>query len=136
MLFDIGHGAGSFSFQVARRALEQGFTPDTISTDVYYMNIESPVKDLPTTLSKFLNLGMSLEDALARVTSHPARAIREPSLGTLEVGGPADLVVLNLQRGEFSFLDVLGQTLQGEWLLQCDMTICRGKTVFERSASS
>ncbi|MFH1084798.1 MAG: amidohydrolase/deacetylase family metallohydrolase [Chloroflexota bacterium] len=96
VLFDQGHGSGSFSFDVARRAMAQGFLPDSISTDVYYANIERPVKDLLTTMSKFLNLGLSLEDVLQRVTANPARAISAPELGQLAVGGPADVAVLAL----------------------------------------
>ena len=87
VLFDLGHGAGSFSFDVARRAMDQGFLPDTISTDIYYANTEKPVKNLPTTMSKFINLGLSLEETLRRVSVNSAKVLRNDALGVLREGG-------------------------------------------------
>jgi len=133
ILFDLGHGAGSFTFNVARRAMEQGFLPDTISTDVYYSNLEGPVKDLPTTLSKFLNLGLSLEETLARATWHAARALRDDRLGTLRVGGPADVALLALREGEFAYVDSRKETLTGRWQLTCEATLVAGQIVYQRS---
>jgi dihydroorotase len=135
VLFDLGHGAGSFTFDVARKALAQDFPPDTISTDIYYVNVEKPVKDLPTTVSKFLNLGMSLEEAIARVTCNAARALREPQLGTLGPGSPADVTVLSLHEGSFSFVDCKEEVLWGPWKLEAAATIFAGKVIHQKGAT-
>ncbi len=136
VVFDLGHGAGSFSFQVAKMALDQGFPPDTISTDLYYANIVTPVIDLPTTMSKFLNLGLSLDEAIARTTWNPARALGEECLGTLEPGSAADVALLALREGQFTYVDCQQRTLQGEWKLECETTICRGKIVYQTEGGS
>ncbi len=99
VLFDVGHGMGSFSFAVARAALEQGFAPDTISTDVHTYSIRSPAVDLATTMTKFLHLGMPLEECVRRVTAAPASAFRlGHGIGSLAAGCPADITVLEIAR--------------------------------------
>lgn len=135
VLFDVGHGAGSFSFEVARRALDQGFLPDTISTDLYYKNVSSPVRDLATTLSKFLNLGLSLEETILRATANPARAVGEESAGTLCVGAPADVAVLDVERGRYTFADVRDQTLEGDRRIVCRATVRGGDVIYEKGAA-
>jgi len=130
VLFDVGHGAGSFSFDVARRALDQGFAPDTISTDLYYLNRVSPVRDLATTVSKFLNLGMPLADVLRRTTLNPAGALGEEELGRLTVGGPADAALLDVEEGAFQFVDTLGNTLEGKSRLVCRATVRAGEVIY------
>lgn len=130
--FDLGHGAGSFNLGVAQKALAQDFPPDTISTDIYHINVETPVKDLPTTLSKFLNLGMPLDQVIARATLNAARAIREPSLGTIEVGQPADLAVLRLREGQFRYVDSQKNVFEGPWNLECAATIAAGRLIYRR----
>lgn len=128
VLFDVGHGAGSFNFEIARRALEAGFLPDTISTDLYDLNINGPVYDLPTTLSKFLYLGLSLEEVLLRATVNPARVIgRLPGLGTLAVGAPADVALLAVEEGEFTLVDSQKNAVTAPRRVVCRMTVCRGK---------
>ena len=128
VLFDVGHGAGSFNFEVARKALAAGFLPDTISTDLYDVNLNGPVFDLPTTLSKFLHLGMSLEEALLRATANPAKVInRVPGLGTLALGAPADLALLALQEGEFKLMDSQKNVVTASKRLVGRAAICRGK---------
>ncbi len=128
VLFDVGHGAGSFNFEVARKALAAGFPPDTISTDLYDININGPVFDMPTTLSKFLHLGMSLEDALLRATANPAKIInRVPGLGTLAAGAPADLALLALEDGEFKLMDSQKNVVTASKRLVSRVTICRGR---------
>ena len=94
--FDIGHGCGSFSWEVARRALADDFPPDTISTDLHRYSIGGPVIDLPTTMAKLTHLGMSRDEVLRAVTAAPAAAISHPELGALRVGGPADITVLRM----------------------------------------
>ena len=139
VLFDLGHGSGSFAFDVARKALAQSFLPDAISTDLYYANAESPVKDLLTTVGKLLNLGMDLQDCLARVTCNPARAIREPQLGRLQVGGPADLALLTLceiqpSAGHIRYVDSVNEALEGRLGLECALTLFGGQIVYEANS--
>jgi len=132
VLFDVGHGAGSFTFDVARRALDDGFLPDTISTDLYYANINGPVWDLPTTMMKFLALGVPLEEVLRRVTCNPARALGEPEIGSLTEGAPADIAVLSLEEGAYPLIDSRKVTLESPWRLRCEATVRGGALVYER----
>lgn len=125
---DIGHGAGSFSFDTAEKAMAQGLLPGTISSDVHQFNVHGPVFDLATTVSKFLHLGLSLEDAIARVTQHPSRVFGALNgLGSLRVGAPADVSVFTLERGRFRFSDALGETRTGEQLLKPAATVRAGR---------
>ena len=107
--FDVGHGAGSFSWSVARAGLAQGLLPDTISSDIHAWNIAGPVFDLATTASKLLHLGLSLTDVIRRVTHTPAECVgRSADLGTLKPGAAADLTLLRLVSGEFRLRDSSG----------------------------
>ncbi len=108
IIMDVGHGAGSFRWSVAERALDQGFLPDVISTDLHTGNILGPVYDMPTTLSKFLHLGLSLDQVILAATRTAAQSVGRADLGTLRVGGPADLAVLELREGEFELFDTHG----------------------------
>lgn len=106
VIFDVGHGEGSFAWDVAERTLAQGFMPTTISSDLHKYNVNGPVYDLITTVAKFLHLGLTLDDALAKVTSVPARVIGlEGRAGTLAVGAFGDAVVLDPQQGAFELRD-------------------------------
>jgi dihydroorotase len=106
VVFDVGHGCGSFSWEVARRAFEYAFYPDTISTDLHRYSVERWALDMPTTMSKFLHLGMSLEDVILKSTAAPAKAIgRDGELGTLRAGTVADLFAFTLEDGEFPLED-------------------------------
>lgn len=113
VIFDIGHGMGSFSFAVARKMLANGFPPDCISSDVHALCIDGPAFDLLTTLSKFLSLGVSLPNVVRAATSAPAAALRRPELGTLKPGSPADLSILRDETGAFEFVDSVGERLIG-----------------------
>jgi dihydroorotase len=127
VLFDVGHGAGGFSFDVARAALEQGFAPDTISSDLHQSSIRGAARDLPNVLSKFLALGMPLEEVVRRATAEPAKAIGRPDeLGTLRVGAPADIAVFDLEEGDLEFADVRGQRVRGRQRLTDVMTFRAG----------
>jgi dihydroorotase len=109
VIFDVGHGVGSFAFDTARRAMADGLLPNTISSDLHAHNINGPVFDLATTLSKFLHLGLSLDEVIARATVAPARAIRwEGRIGGLTVGADADIAVFELAEGHFPLVDVKG----------------------------
>ena len=113
VVFDIGHGMGGFGFGVCRTALEQGFAPDVISSDVHVLSENGPAFDLLVTMSKFLCLGMALADVIRAATSRPAEVLRRPDLGTLAPGSAGDAVALELQEGEFDYVDVLGEHLAG-----------------------
>lgn len=111
ILFDVGHGAGSFSFEVARAALEQGLLPGTISSDIHTWSVTGPSYDLATTASKFLHLGVPLPEVIRRVTSNPARAIDAADrLGTLVPGAEGDLSVFRLAEGRWPLRDTMGVT--------------------------
>jgi dihydroorotase len=114
VVFDVGHGAGSFAFRRGEAALADGFRPDTISSDLHRLNVNGPVHDLVTTLSKFLHLGLPLDDVIAMATTAPAAAIgRDGEFGTLTVGAAADVAVLALEDGRFTFTDAIGATVEG-----------------------
>ncbi len=109
VLFDVGHGMGSFSWVTARAMLDNGFPPDTISSDVHALCIDGPAYDQVTTLSKFLALGMSLADVVAASTVTAAKALNRPDLGSLKPGGTGDASILTLEPGSFPLEDVRGQ---------------------------
>jgi dihydroorotase len=126
LILDIGHGAGSFSFITAEQMLGQGILPDVISTDIHQLAIQGPCYDMPVTLSKFLNLGMSIEQVIACATVNPAVAMRKPELGTLNVGAPADVAMFRLEDGEFTFQDIHLNERAGGKLLVNTMTMIDG----------
>jgi dihydroorotase len=131
VLFDVGHGSGSFSFEVMEKCLHQGFLPDTISTDLYSTNIHGPVYDLPTTLSKFLLLGLSLRETIARCTVNAARTFNfGAEIGTLKPGAEGDVSVLDLAVGDFTFTDSHHQTRQGQQKLLPVVTVRAGKLFY------
>jgi dihydroorotase len=132
LILDIGHGTGSFSFATATEMVRRGFAPDVISTDTHHMSIQGPMFDLPTTLSKFLALGMSLRDVIERATAAPARAIGHPELGTLKVGAVADIAILEVADGDYTFYDVNMTPLKGNRLIRARKTIRCGVTMAER----
>lgn len=131
ILFDVGHGGGSFSFDTARRALAQGFTADVISTDLHCASLEDPVYSLPETASKLLNLGVPLDTVVRQCTMAPALSIgRADQLGTLRPGTIADLAVFDLQEGEFEFRDIRDVRLVGDRCLVPTLTV-RGGVVYD-----
>jgi len=126
VVFDIGHGSGSFSFDTAEAMLAQGELPDVISTDIHQMAIQGPMFDMPTTLSKFLNLGMSVPDIIERATSRPAAAMRRPDLGTIRPGSAADIALFDLEEGDFTFQDIFMNQRKGNQLLVNTLTMVDG----------
>ncbi|CAN5632462.1 amidohydrolase/deacetylase family metallohydrolase [soil metagenome] len=106
LVLDIGHGAGSFSFETAEKMLAQGIMPDVISTDIHQLAIQGPMFDMTTTLSKFLALGMSVSQVIECATSKPAAAIRRPELGTIRPGAAADIATFRIEHGDFTFQDI------------------------------
>lgn len=125
--FDIGHGMGSFSFDVARRMLDQGFYPDTISSDIHALCINGPAFDQVTTLSKFLALGMPLTEVLKATTENAARILNRPDLGNLKVGSAGDAAILTLEDGRFDFADVRGDVLRGTSRLTVNGVVLGGR---------
>ncbi len=130
VVFDVGHGFGSFQWEVVEAALEQGFEPTTISTDLHAKNLHGPVYDMPTTMSKFLMLGVPLDRVIAMSTSKPAQVLnRAGDLGSLAVGTTADIAVLEPHEGKFVFTDSYRQTRIGRTLLTAGCTIRKGRIV-------
>lgn len=118
VIFDIGHGCGSFSWDSAQRAFEHHFWPDTISTDLHRYSVEPPWSvTMPQVLSKFLALGMSLQDVIAKATLAPARALGRPQIGTLKPGSPADLVQFEVKAGDFTFTDAAQQPKKADRMI-------------------
>ena len=132
IIFDLGHGAASFWFRNAVPAIEQGFPPDSISTDLHTGNVNGPVFDMLDVMNKCLNMGMTLEDVVARSTVAPAREIGHPELGRLQVGDEADLAVFRLDEGAFSYVDCGRARLAGARRLVCRLTLRAGAIVFNR----
>ena len=126
LVLDIGHGAGSFSFLTAEAMLTQGILPDVISTDIHQMAIQGPCFDMPVTLSKFLNLGMTIEQVIACATVNAAKAMRREDLGTLSVGAAADVATFRIDEGDFTFQDIHMNERKGGRLLVNTMTMIEG----------
>jgi len=127
VLFDIGHGMGSFAFKTARAMLANGFLPDTISSDVHALCIDGPAHDLVTTMSKFLCLGMGLNDIIRSATETPARAIKRLDLGTLKPGALGDASLIRIDDGQFDYVDVTGEHLAGTKRISAHGVVMRGE---------
>ncbi|PYM91502.1 MAG: amidohydrolase [Candidatus Rokuibacteriota bacterium] len=129
VIIDVGHGGGSFDFTVCEPAMQQGMAPDTISSDIHSVSINTPgYPTLPWVMSKFLALGMSLEDVVAKATVAPARVIgRVPGLGTLQVGAPADLAIMELVDGAVELVDTRNNKRHGAKKLVPVLTIRGGR---------
>ena len=132
LVLDVGHGTGSFSYEVARQMLAAGMPPDIISSDAHQLSIQGPMFDLPTTLSKFLNLGMTLPEVIERATARPARAVRRPDLASLKPGAPADVATFTLEEGDYIFHDVLMTARTAKARLVNRATIRAGKLMAPR----
>jgi len=131
VIFDVGHGGGSFVFRQAVPAMKQGFIPDSISTDLHISSMNAGMKDMLNVMSKFLNMGMTIEDVILRSTWSPARQIKREELGHLSVGAPADVSVLRLEQGNFGFVDVYGARLKGTRKLAAELTIRDGLIIWD-----
>lgn len=128
VVMDIGHGAGSFSFETAAAMIESGYQPHVISSDIHQFSIHGPLFDLPTCLSKFLALGMSLEATIAAATVRPAEVMgMQQEIGTLRPGALADVALWKIEEGDFTFYDIHMQPRQGKQLLTNTLTIINGR---------
>ena len=136
IIFDCAHGRNHFSFRMIEKALDQGFLPDTISTDLTFTSATyGPVWDLLTTMSKLLHFGMSLDDLVARATAAPAKILGyEGTVGTLKPGANADIAVLELRDGNFELKDSEGSTITARQRLIAQMTLRDGRVCYERPA--
>lgn len=131
VLFDVGHGGGSFYWNVAVPAVRQGFRPDSISTDLHTGSMNSGMKDMPTTMSKMLALGIPLADVIAMSTWKPAQQINRPEFGHLSEGAMADVTVFRLEQGRFGLLDSAGARHETRERLRTELTIHGGKVVYD-----
>ncbi len=136
VLFDLGHGAGSFVFGNAVPCIQQGFYPDIISTDLHCLSMNLGMLDMTTTMSKLVVMGMPLYDVIRASTIAAAEAIGRPEHGHLTVGAAADVAVLNLLRGPFGFMDSFGGTLTGNQRLFCELTLKDGRAVWDWNGRS
>jgi dihydroorotase len=127
VLFDIGHGKGSFAFKTARAMLANGFKPDTISSDVHALCINGPAFDQVTTMSKFLCLGMPLSEVIAASTVNAAFALKRPELGSLKPGSVGDATILSIKDGRFDYVDVVGEHLAGDRRIVSEGVVIGGR---------
>jgi dihydroorotase len=131
VIFDVGHGGGSFTWKVAVPAIKEGFLPDSISTDLHTGSMNAGMKDLVNVMSKFLALGLPLDDVVRRATWNAAKELHQDGLGHLSVGAAADVAVLRLERGSFGFVDSSGARLTGTQRLACEVTLRDGNVVYD-----
>ena len=137
VIFDVGHGAGSFWFRNGARAVQGGFVPDSISTDLHTGNAANGlVINILNVMNKFLNMGLSVDDVVMRATVAPAREIGHPELGTLDVGAEADVAVFRMLEGEFGFIDCGRAKLIGDKKLECMLTLRAGKVAYDANGIS
>ncbi len=136
IIFDTGHGSGSFWFRIAEPAMQQGFPPDTISTDLHKSSRLLPNATMLTTMAKFLTLDMPLQEVVYRSTQAPAEVVRRPELGHLSVGAEADVAVLDVVEGDFGFVDSGLNRKQGTQRLACHLTLRAGEVVWDLNGRS
>lgn len=139
LIFDVGYGGISFAFSQAIPAIKSGFLPNTISTDIHTGSMNNAMKDMLNVMSKFIAMGMDLPSVIKASTWSPAQAIKRPELGSLSVGSVADVAILNLHEGKFEvrdtgmfgFFDYTGHKIEGKQKLECEMTVRKGKIVYD-----
>jgi dihydroorotase len=131
VIFDVGHGGGSFAWRIAVPMVEQHFWPDSISTDLHIGSMNAGMKDMLNVMGKFLAMGESLDDVIRQSTWNPAREIKHEELGNLSVGAIADVAVLRVEKGEFGFVDMYGARMKGSQRLMCELTLRNGKVVYD-----
>ncbi len=136
VIFDVGHGGGSFLWSCALPLMKAGFIPDSISTDLHYTSMNAGMKDMLNVMDKFLAMGMTLDEVILRSTWNPAKEIQHEELGNLSVGAPADVAVLRSQKGKFGFVDQSGGKFEGSERLLCEMTLRDGTVVYDLNGMS
>lgn len=136
VIFDVGHGGGSFNWSQAVPAMEQGFHPDVLSSDLHTGSMNAGFKDMANLASKFLVLGMPLADVVAASTWNPAKVIQRPELGHLSVGSEADIAVFRIREGDFGYIDASGMAIRGKQKLEAELTLRNGRVVWDLNALS
>jgi dihydroorotase len=134
--FDVGHGGGSFHYSLAVPALEQGFYPDSFGTDLHRFSMNAGMKDMLNVMSKFLNMGMPLEDVIYKATWSPAKMIKRDDLGHLSEGAEADIAILRVREGQFGYIDADGFKINGDKRLEAELTIRAGKIAWDLNGIS
>lgn len=136
ILFDVSHGGAGFWFNQAIPAIQQGLTPDTFGTDLHRFSMNSGMKNFSNVLSKFMAMGMTLEEVLTQASWKTAQTLKREDLGHLSVGSEADIAIFRLRSGEFGFVDSAGQRIQGNQLLETELTIRAGRIVYDLNGLS
>ena len=136
IVFDVGHGGGSFRFSQAIPALKSGFYPNTISTDFHTASMNGGMKDMLNVMSKFLNMGMNLQQVIAASTWTAAKVIHREELGHLSADAGADVAVFSVRKGKFGFIDSSGFRMDGDQKLECELTVRDGKVVYDLNGIS
>jgi dihydroorotase len=131
VIFDVGHGGGSFAWRIAMPMMKDGFIPDSISTDIHVGSMNAGMKDMLNVMDKFLAMGMTLDEVIKRSTWHPAREIKHEELGNLSVGSGADVAVLRLEKGKFGLVDMFGARMDATQKLVCELTVRDGKVLYD-----
>lgn len=131
IVFDLGHGGAGFWFDQAVPAVKQGFYPNSFGTDLHRFSMNSAMKDMANVMSKFMAMGLSLEQVVEIATRNTAKAIGHPELGDLKVGNPADIVLFRLREGDFGFMDSAGNSIGGNRKLEVEMTVRQRKVVWD-----
>lgn len=131
VLFDVGHGGAGFWFSEAIPALKQGLAPNSFGTDLHRFSVNAGMKDMLNVMSKYMAMGMSLDDVVLRATWAPAKSIKREDLGHLSAGAPADVAVWNIRKGKFGFVDAGGNRLEGDRRLEVELTLREGKVVWD-----
>ena len=136
IIFDVGHGGGSFLWRIAVPAIKEGFLPDSISTDLHIGSMNAGMKDMLNVMDKFLAMGLSLDEVIARSTWNPAREIKHEELGHLSPGAVADVTVLRVEKGRFGLVDMYGARMDASERLMCELTVREGKVVYDLNGIS
>jgi dihydroorotase len=136
IIFDVGHGGGAFTWIQAVPAVKQGFIADVISTDLHTQSMNAGMKDLCNVMSKFMALGLSIQDVVLRTTWNPAQVINRAELGNLDIGAEADVTVLNVREGDFGYTDVRRLTVDGTQKVEAEITIRAGRIVWDLNGLS
>lgn len=136
VIFDVGHGGGSFAWRVAVPAIQQGFLPDSISTDLHIGSMNTGMKDMLNVMGKFLAMGLSIDQVIAWSTWNPAREIHHEELGNLSIGSIADVSVLRVENGKFGFTDMYGARMDGTQKFICEMTVKNGRVIYDLNGIS
>jgi dihydroorotase len=137
VIFDVGHGGGSFLYRVAVPLIKQGFLPDSISTDLHIGSMNAGMKDQLNVMSKFLAMGVPLDSVFAMSTWNPAKEIKQDAvIGTLSPGADADIAVFKLEKGKFGFTDMYGARMSANQRLVCEMTVRAGRIVYDLNGIS